>query len=612
MRHAADEIAALKRDNKKLAEQSVAGQSVISGFRARMAELSRQMDAMNDFKKESERHQAEQADSISNLNTSVADLKEQLRLVTAERDAAQREVERLISQYADMQKEMQALRESGKTQMLRIAQLQAELDQSESNRAEAEQRANAHQVTIESLQEQQRLARGQEKDAQEQYKAALNAHASENQEAAERLRDAETKLSKAQTDIQNANKDKEQARLDAAKALADAANAKAAADAAAAKAAADAASEIAQAKALADAANAKATANTTKAASENARAKALADAANAKATADAAKAASEVAQAKALADAANAKATFDISKAKADAKAASDAAKARVNAPARDNNMFNDMDFDMDMDKSDMDKSDMDVGRWYYGNSEAPALTRAQVKTLLNGMFKKFAALVVKHAATLGGNASATQKPKRRYQPGSRAYHRETIEDRFADVPDAEANLMRTHARGMFLTLVGRKHLDDFTTYQQANLKDVKAVETGSPFPEHNRTLYLGPDFRKSKWNQCCIDGMTKFLIENGVNDWDGAMPILHHEVLASLLWHWTGVAQKNWKLAYPRIDKVTGKVETAEEALARARATLAGNNAAAMARSRKQQKYNKRFKTAGLQMKKHAPSSPE
>ncbi|KIY61765.1 hypothetical protein CYLTODRAFT_495069 [Cylindrobasidium torrendii FP15055 ss-10] len=261
-----------------------------------------------------------------------------------------------------------------------------------------------------------------------------------------------------------------------------------------------------------------------------------------------------------------------------------------------------DLDFDVNMDQSDMEVDDearADTSR---------ALTREQVKVLLKIVFKKFAALVIKHAGTLNGNVAA--RTKHRYHEGSRAYHRDVIEDRFADVPTAEAMLMRTYARGMFLMLVGPKHLSDFFTYEQAALEDVKAVEDGAPFPENNRTLYFGPDFRTSKWNKSCIQAMATYLIDNGVNDWDGAIPPLQHKVLVSLLWHWTDIAQKNWKLAYPRV--IDGKTETPEEALKRAIQTKAENKLAAMARSRKQQKYNKRSKTSGLQMKKYAPSTPE
>lgn len=180
----------------------------------------------------------------------------------------------------------------------------------------------------------------------------------------------------------------------------------------------------------------------------------------------------------------------------------------------------------------------------------------------------------------------------------------------------------------MFLALVGRKHLDDFFTYQTADPEDVAAVDSGKVlFPKGNRTLHFGPDYMTSKWNRCCIEGMVDYLLENGVNDWPGAMPILGREVLVSLIRGWLIQAQGNWKSAFPRVDPVTGQVETPKEALSRALAYKTHRKATSKARQRKvtvrshrysydlshfSQKHNKRVLTTEQQMAKYPPESAE
>ncbi|KIY61949.1 hypothetical protein CYLTODRAFT_476436, partial [Cylindrobasidium torrendii FP15055 ss-10] len=92
MHRAAEEITRLKQDNKKLSAESVESRSTVGYLRKRMEAFSKQMNALDDFKRDSEQTQAKQASDISNLNAHVADLKEQLVQVTTERDAARAEV----------------------------------------------------------------------------------------------------------------------------------------------------------------------------------------------------------------------------------------------------------------------------------------------------------------------------------------------------------------------------------------------------------------------------------------------------------------------------------------------------------------------------------------
>ncbi|KIY62418.1 hypothetical protein CYLTODRAFT_459002 [Cylindrobasidium torrendii FP15055 ss-10] len=481
--------------------------------------------------------------------------------------------------------------------MQRITELQAELDLSERNRQLAEQKADEHQATIESLQQQQRSADAQEetsrltklveqpqkevRDAQKRYEAEASARVSENQEAAEQIRSAGERLAKGQAELNEAKKNKGKARADGT-------DRQAPTNEPFVEHNIEYNMEI---DAPEDADTASPAVNNGPEVAGN-----QADCSPLKTQADQPAPATD-----GLSD--RAVRTDQLWR-------RSKHRPSHVDGSIFKNPAGQDKVDELDALLASANRTLLDV---FDAQGDSPPTVQDVANVIKEAQLQFYPLFLDCIASKTDKTAGSPSKKSRAYASGTVKYYQGVVGRFSHDVDRSIFQLMSATVSIAFLKITKRPHLNDFIDYECANPDDVAAVEAGvMKFPDGCMDLYLGDRYMSWKWNACAVANMAEDIFRRKVNNYGRVVPAASREVLEAMIWGLVTQAQSSWAAATPRLDLVTGDFETGAEAYNRAVNTKRKRGEDSKKRMRKTYKLHDRQDTCAKQRDEYPETSSD